>query len=306
MNHRLKAIILILVSFCSKELLAQKQEVSSSDIGKDMKILLAANKQFLYDTTKCYIYKESYFINTIIAYKNLNQLDSMSKYVNEYYQFSPISFWDRFCMEDTPNYFKEIIKKDTTNHWKEKCNLVKQGFDSSLMQKLIQIEIEDQRYRKEIEEISHSNSDPSIKYTVDLIRKQSILDSINQIFIDSVLNCCGYPGRNKVGIILEKVPFMVIQHASVEKMEKYLPYIQKAIRERSLRSDIEGYIVDRIKIGKGQKQLYGTQFFFNKKLQRLDIYPIEDRKNVDKRRERIGLYPLKRDLKNYGIISDGN
>ncbi|MEW6170839.1 MAG: DUF6624 domain-containing protein, partial [Candidatus Omnitrophota bacterium] len=59
------------------------------------------------------------------------------------------------------------------------------------------------------------------------------------------------------------------------------------------------YLKDRILINEGKKQLFGTQFYFNKK-KKLIPYSISNPKNLDKRRKEYGLPPFK----NFLIMAD--
>ena len=52
-------------------------------------------------------------------------------------------------------------------------------------------------------------------------------------------------------------------------------------------------LVDRVRIYEGKKQMYGTQFeLVNKEENIYKLKEIYDFKNIDKRREEIGLKPL--------------
>ena len=66
-------------------------------------------------------------------------------------------------------------------------------------------------------------------------------------------------------------------------------------------------MIDRIKVNKGLKQIYGTQispvkdpntgYLANK----AEIAPIEDEENVNKRRAKVGLKPIEQQAKEFGI-----
>ena len=47
------------------------------------------------------------------------------------------------------------------------------------------------------------------------------------------------------------------------------------------------YLIDRVLVNEGKKQLYGTQFWFMNG--KMEPRPIEDEANIDKRREEMGL-----------------
>lgn len=62
------------------------------------------------------------------------------------------------------------------------------------------------------------------------------------------------------------------------------------------------YLMDRILMGKGQKQMYGTQFSYDEKLKKVSLYPIEDPIRIDERRAAYHLLPLKYDIEFYKNI----
>ncbi len=51
---------------------------------------------------------------------------------------------------------------------------------------------------------------------------------------------------------------------------------------------------------KEKKQLYGSQVVFNKTADQ-EFYPIEDEKNVNIRRKKVGLGPMESFAENFGI-----
>ncbi len=294
-------ILVLSAVFIIEQISAQDNKTCTTDLKGDMEFLIATSKLHLTDSLLNHVHKESHFSNTVIGYNNLNNLDSLSKYLLQYYSYSPVDFWNKFCKVDSPKYFKEILKSDENGSWETRCKQVERAFDSSLIKKIQDIAIDDQRFRTEITQISNINQNGNSNHLKDLMQKQSHLDSINMHMIDSITFCCGFPGRRKLGIDNQLIPFLIIQHASIEKMQYYLPILKNAIKLNDLSADVEGYLTDRILLATNKKQKYGTQFYFNAKRNKMEIYPIEDMKNVDKRRSEIGLYPLKKDLRTYGI-----
>ena len=59
-------------------------------------------------------------------------------------------------------------------------------------------------------------------------------------------------------------------------------------------------LIDRIRVYKGQKQLYGTQVKMESTRQK-SFDAIEDEKNVNKRRAEVGLGPLEEYAKQFGF-----
>ena len=55
--------------------------------------------------------------------------------------------------------------------------------------------------------------------------------------------------------------FFVIQHSNVEMMERYLPIVQKAVRQNELQETPLKMLIDRIYGAKKGYQIFGNQEF---------------------------------------------
>ena len=105
----------------------------------------------------------------------------------------------------------------------------------------------------------------------------------------------GWPGRQLVGKRAAKGAWLLVQHATHDQpfMEQSLALMKAAGNDVS-RIDV-AYLEDRVRLMKGQKQLYGTQF--EGMGVTLKAKPIEDAEHVDDRRRAIGLGSLDDALK---------
>jgi TonB family protein len=130
------------------------------------------------------------------------------------------------------------------------------------------------------------------------MRKQEIIDRSNLAKVEKLFAIYGYPGKS-LGEKHQSTAFLVIQHSDQEAQEKYLPLLTKAVEKDELKASSLGILVDRIKMKKGEKQLYGSQLHETK--QGIKIHPIEDESNVNIRRAKIGLQPLEVYLKHWNI-----
>jgi hypothetical protein len=82
--------------------------------------------------------------------------------------------------------------------------------------------------------------------------------------------------------------------------EKYLPLMQKSVEEGESESNDLALLQDRVLMRQGKKQIYGSQVILNKSGGQ-EFYPIEDEKNVNVRRKKVGLQPLEEYAKFFGI-----
>jgi len=113
-----------------------------------------------------------------------------------------------------------------------RCNVIYEQYDSLLMKELTLMR-NDKKYNKEI---------------------QSRLDSL-------IAEAGKYPGRSIVGVGLESAAWSGIQKADVTVLEKYLPLLKNAVKNRDLHPQFLAQTLDKIEVLKGQPQIYGTQYF---------------------------------------------
>ena len=73
-----------------------------------------------------------------------------------------------------------------------------------------------------------------------------------------------------------------------------LPLVEKAYRSGGLSGQSYALLLDRVLVGEGKPQVYGTQAkrFEEWKGREPALEPIEDEANVDRRRAEVGLFPL--------------
>ena len=169
--------------------------------------------------------------------------------------------------------------------------------NEALAQELEQIGESDQHYRSMMDSVSNAYGFDSDEMRA-LWVKQNATDSINLIRIREIIERYGYPGTSLVGD-QNQVAWYVIQHADLPTQEEYLPLLRDAATEGELPMSAYALTVDRVRMRRGEKQLYGSQ------IQRTGdtfvIYPIEDEPNVNKRRAEVGLQPLEEYVKQWGI-----
>ncbi|WP_262150988.1 DUF6624 domain-containing protein [Chryseobacterium foetidum] len=119
------------------------------------------------------------------------------------------------------------------------------------------------------------------------------IDSLNMRKIEKIISQYGYPGKSLVGEPTNQSAWYVIQHSN--KIEKYLPIIKNAGKQREIPFTLAAMMEDRFLMNSGKEQIYGTQgageFFINKdgKEDFVNfIWPIKNEKNVNKLRKETG------------------
>jgi hypothetical protein len=133
-----------------------------------------------------------------------------------------------------------------------------------------------------------------------LNKKWREIDSVNMIKVADIINRYGWPGEDIIGWSGNSALWVVIQHSTLENQEKYLPLMRAAVKNGKARPAQLALLEDRILVGNGKEQIYGTQTITDS----LGIYkigPIKDEMNVNKRRFSVGLGPLQWYAKQIGL-----
>jgi hypothetical protein len=165
--------------------------------------------------------------------------------------------------------------------------------DEKLRQELLQMVKEDQDVRMKLLDLAKSASrDPKKLGDLPEIKKLRDLDKKNTEQLKALVVKHGWPGKSLVGVDGAHAAWLLVQHADHDRpfQKKCLTLMEAAAKKGEVTKADVAYLVDRVLIGEGKKQRYGTQF----KQEKNDWVPqlIEDEVNVDKRRAEVGLPSL--------------
>ncbi len=147
---------------------------------------------------------------------------------------------------------------------------------------------QDQSIRNELISKGVENPDKAL-----LARMQAI-DTANTKRVRAIVRKYGWPTPELVGRDGVDAAFLIVQHAKLDFQKEILPLVEKAYRNGGLPGQSYALLLDRVLVGQGKPQVYGTQAkrFEEWKGQEVALEPIEDEENVDKRRAEVGLFPL--------------
>lgn len=175
--------------------------------------------------------------------------------------------------------------------------------DKPLKRELLKIWNEDQNIRQEWSEAwnKYGDGSPTVDSIISVMRYK---DSIHLVIVSKILDEKGWVGKDKIGKLANNTFFIVIQHSDLKTQQKYLPVMRTALKEGNTEASWLALLEDRVALGEGRKQIYGSQIFWNEKTNKSYVAPLEDPDNVDKRRKEVGLGPLSRYLKQWGLIWD--
>ena len=207
----------------------------------------------------------------------------------------------------------DLIRNDpdlSSLHMDERWDLLigkiefnRKDLDEYLIAILDTIYQEDQMYRQQAHEIERKYGPGSEEFKAH-IRIMMEYDSIHLVKIKSILEERGWLGPDIVGNQGNQTLWLVIQHSNPDTQQEFLPMLREAVKDGNAHPQQLAYLEDRVAIGKGEKQMYGTQLGQDPETGEYYLAPLLDPDNVDKRRAEVGLGPLQDYLSSWGLTWD--
>jgi hypothetical protein len=111
-------------------------------------------------------------------------------------------------------------------------------------------------------------------------------------------------GVDSIGIQGNMTLFLVIQHSNLITQEKYLPMMREAVKKGNAVGSSLALLEDRVALGLGKKQIYGSQIGRDPATGNWYVLPLEDPDNVNSRRKQVGLPDIEDYLRNWGLKWD--
>jgi hypothetical protein len=191
--------------------------------------------------------------------------------------------------------------------WAPLLTAVKQNQDKAeahlnkpLVRELETIFAADQAGRGRIDSLQkiYGMQSPQVRALFGSIR---ISDSLNLMKVKVILDKYGWLGPQELGTMGAITLFAVIQHADLATQKHYLPVMHQAVKDKKLAPDNLALLEDRIAVKEGRKQIYGSQLRTDHETGKLSFQPIEDEKNVNKRRAEVGLEPMEEYAKKFNL-----
>lgn len=180
---------------------------------------------------------------------------------------------------------------------------IEKNYDKELVAVLDKIYFDDQSTRSQIrskEEKYGRDSKEMHAFWESILKK----DSINLIKVSKILDTQGWPSKEKIGTRGASTIFLVIQHGNQDVKLKYLPMINEALKNDWLPKRQYAMFYDRLLLGQGKRQVYGTQLAMSKERKKPYVLPLEDARNVDKRRAEMGLNTMQENLNRWDLTWD--
>lgn len=165
--------------------------------------------------------------------------------------------------------------------------------------KLFRLKATDQAYYYEDELIQKQIGEESVVRNLIWDLKKQLNDS-NLKELEKLIAEEGWPKYSEVGPAASAA-FLVIQHADSAHQRKYLPLLQKACEEKEASWQEYALMYDRLQVEAGFPQRYGSQVHYIPETKKWELYPLENKKEVDNYRKEMGLGPLKDYVKQWNI-----
>lgn len=175
--------------------------------------------------------------------------------------------------------------------------------DQALADRLLAILDEDQKYRLRIDEVEkkHGRDAKEMRELWDTIRQK---DAANLAQVKEILDQRGWVGPEVVGRRANGALFLVIQHSDPATQQKYLPMMREAVKNGKAAPSSLALLEDRVALGEGRWQVYGSQIGRDNATGKYFVRPLEDPDRVDERRASVGLGPLADYVKRWDITWD--
>lgn len=174
------------------------------------------------------------------------------------------------------------------------------NFDKTLQTQLEDIYVRDQTLRQLYQEAEKKFGQGSdeMNYFWSLIAQE---DSLNEREVQQIIDEKGWVGQSLVGGRANMALWLVIQHAPIETQEKYLPLLKASVKQGESQGNHLALLEDRIRMRKGQPQVYGSQVVTDPKTGKMKVHDIQKPEFVDQRRKSVGLGPIQEYLKRWDI-----
>jgi hypothetical protein len=164
--------------------------------------------------------------------------------------------------------------------------------DEKLRQELLRRMREDQDARKKLVQLMSAPKAPGKQPVPPEAKAVREIDQRNTAWLKEAVDRRGWPGKSLVGADGANAAWLLVQHADQDRafQKRCLPLLAAAVKKGEATGAQLAYLTDRVRVGAGEKQVYGTQF--RTVDGKLEPSPIEDEANVDRRRKEAGLPSL--------------
>lgn len=223
-----------------------------------------------------------YYPNGIVKLRGNAKLENLPDRVHYYFYGK----WKSY------NDSGELVK----NLYYEQGKLIKTEYlnkniktNDSLIEALNMIDKEFTNHNNLLTDSINANlKNPSKKHFFE--NQLCYMDSVSFENISKVIDIYGYPSKEIAGES-SGIPFYILSFAPLSVKEKYINQFILAADRGFISWKSLAFFIDKLKVAKGEKQIYGTQGIYNEKYHFM-MHPVIDPENLNKRRAAVGLESL--------------
>lgn len=157
----------------------------------------------------------------------------------------------------------------------------------------------DQNIRDSVSHYQDKNGINSSEYK-HALHEMLVTDSAMQKIVFGVLDKYGWLRKKQTSLKASEGIFLVIQHSELDAQKKYSPLLDQAFKAGEVEKWAYAFFKDRVNMREGKFQIYGSQTGRDQQ-GNIYVFPIGDEPNVDKRRRKLGMGPIRDHLKDNGI-----
>ena len=126
--------------------------------------------------------------------------------------------------------------------------------------------------------------------TREYISAMMAIDRANSARMRQIITVHGWPGKSAVGEDGSYAAWLLVQHAPNDLQEQALVLLSDAVRRGDASPANLAYLTDRVRMHRGEPQLYGTQYRYFPDTG-LVMHEVADPERLDERRASVGLGP---------------
>ncbi|MEK7497577.1 MAG: DUF6624 domain-containing protein [Patescibacteria group bacterium] len=126
-------------------------------------------------------------------------------------------------------------------------------------------------------------------------KRVKTVDRKNLHEMKEIVKVYGWPTISVVGGSASDLAWLLVQHADsdVQFQKKCLSLMKHHLNKNDVSKKNVAYLIDRIRVNEGKKQIYGTQFYKDRD-GTMKPSPIWNIKSIEKRRRKAKLEPFKK------------
>jgi len=131
-----------------------------------------------------------------------------------------------------------------------------------------------------------------LKELGELSAQLAAVDEENLKYLKEMVTKHTWLSRSLVGQDGAKAAWLILQHSDKDReFQKQCLKVMEGLPENEVDKKDIAYLTDRVLVGEGKEQYFGTQIRTNEQGE-LEVAPLFEPENVDERRKRVGLPPL--------------